>query len=65
MSGGCAGTIRRHCLELWQGLGLHGIGKSTFQHLTVKWKVASVKWKVADVKDGETHQWKVENGKRL
>ena len=41
VSGGRAWTIRRHCLELWQGSVLHGIGKSTFQHLTVNWKVAS------------------------
>ena len=43
-SGGVRGegrTIRRHCLELWQCLVLHGIGKSTFQHVTVNWKVAS------------------------
>ena len=38
MSGGRAWTIRRHCLELWPGLVLHGIGKYTFQHLTVNWK---------------------------
>ena len=41
VSGGRAWTIRRHCLELWPGLVLHGIGKYTFQHLTVNWKVAS------------------------
>jgi len=29
----------RHCLELWPGLVLYGIGKSTF--LTVNWNVAS------------------------
>ena len=37
MSGGSAWSIRRHSVELWQDLVLHGIGKSTFQHLTVDW----------------------------
>ena len=37
MSGGRGWTIRRHSLELWPDLVLHGIGKSTFQHLTVTW----------------------------
>ena len=37
MSGGRGRTIRRDCLELWPGLVLHGIGKFTFQHLTVNW----------------------------
>ena len=35
MSGGSARTIRRHSVELWQGLVLHGVRKFTFQHLTV------------------------------
>ena len=34
---GSARTIRRHSVELWQDLVLHGIRKSTFQHLTVNW----------------------------
>ena len=37
MSGGSARSIRRHYVELWQDEVLHGIGKSTFQHLTVNW----------------------------
>ena len=37
MSGGSARTIRRYSVELWQDLVLHGIRKSTFQHLTVNW----------------------------
>ena len=37
MSGGSAQTIRRYSVELWQDLVLHGIRKSTFQHLTVNW----------------------------
>ena len=35
MSGGSARTIRRYSVELWQDLVLHGIRKSTCQHLTV------------------------------
>ena len=37
MSGGSARTIRNFSLELWQDLVLHGIRKSTFQHLTANW----------------------------
>ena len=37
MSGGSARTIRRYSVELWQDLVLHGIRKSTFQHLTINW----------------------------
>ncbi len=37
MSGRSARTIRNFSLELWQDLVLHGIRKSTFQHLTVNW----------------------------
>ena len=37
MSGGSARTIRRYSVELWQNLVLHGIRKSTSQHLTVNW----------------------------
>ena len=37
MSGGMAWAIRRHCLEFWRDLVLHGIGKSTCQHLTTKY----------------------------
>ena len=37
MSGGSAQSTRRHSVELWQDLVLHGIGESTFQHLTVNW----------------------------
>ena len=37
MSGGSALTIRRHSVELWQDLVLHGIRKSTLQHLTANW----------------------------
>ena len=37
MSGGSARSIRNCSLELWQDLVLHGIRKSTFQHLTVNW----------------------------
>ena len=37
MSGGSAQSIRRHSVELWQDFVLHGIRKSTFQHLTVNW----------------------------
>ena len=36
MSGGSARSIRNFSLEL-QDLVLHGIRKSTFQHLTVNW----------------------------
>ena len=39
MSGRTARTIRNFSLELWQVLVLHGIGKSTFQHLTVNWNL--------------------------
>ena len=35
MSGGSARSIQRDSVELWQGLVLHGVRKSTFQHLTV------------------------------
>ena len=37
MSRGSARSIRNFSLELWQDLVLHGIRKSTFQHLTVNW----------------------------
>ena len=37
MSGGSARSKRNFSVELWQDLVLHGIGKSTFQHLTVNW----------------------------
>jgi len=37
VSGGRARSIRNFSLELWQDLVLHGIRKSTFQHLTVNW----------------------------
>ena len=37
VSGRSARSIRRHSVELWQDLVLHGIRKSTFQHLTVNW----------------------------
>ena len=37
MSRGSARSMRRYSLELWQDLVLHGIRKSTFQHLTVNW----------------------------
>jgi len=40
-SAGVRGEGAEQCLELWPGLVLHGIGKSSFQHLTVNWKVAS------------------------
>ena len=39
MSGRSARTIRNFSLELWQDLVLHGMGKSTFQHLTVNWNL--------------------------
>ena len=38
MSGRSARTIRRYSVDFWQDLVLHGIRKSTFQHLTVNWK---------------------------
>ena len=37
MSGGSARTMRNFSLDLWQDLVLHGIRKSSFQHLTVNW----------------------------
>jgi len=37
VSGRSARSIRNFSLELWQDLVLHGIRKSTFQHLTVNW----------------------------
>ena len=37
MSGRSARSIRKFFLELWQDLVLHGIRKSTFQHLTINW----------------------------
>ena len=39
MSGGSARSMRNFSLELWQDLVLHGIRKTTFQHLTVNWNV--------------------------
>ena len=41
MSGGSAWTIRRHCLELWQGLVLHGMGGVDFHVLWKYWKLTS------------------------
>jgi len=37
VSGRSALSIRRHPVEFWQDLVLHGIGKSTFQHFPVNW----------------------------
>ena len=37
MSGGSARSICKFSLELWQDLVLHGIRKSTLEHLTVNW----------------------------
>jgi len=37
VSGGSARSIRHFSLELVQDLVLHGIRKSTFQHLIVNW----------------------------
>ena len=39
MLGTSARSIRNFSPELWQDLVLHGIRKSTFQHLTVNWNL--------------------------
>ena len=41
MSGGRARTIRRHCLELWQGLVLQDMGEVDFHVFGKYWKLTS------------------------